>query len=400
MTSSRPSVLILEDERPQLLALRSALKNVGEIKDFSDPLSALRFISQNAVDVAIVDVHMPDYEMDGMGLITEIRKFDSNLSIVLRTGDDSTQLADEAIGARIFRRIIKGRTTTQELIEITQSAIVATQHQRRISLDASISEQAQTTLVETLGRIEDEHSVANAYRDILRGLKNNLTESLGRAEIICRLVEKADKSLVEAANANRKSLMRTISSLADFSKGPWTASFDTQEDQGRTTANGVLQALEARFASTPKWALACHHLKVSGLIQDMFTNIPAMKLLTALRHLTEFAFSRKNADSDIIISARWNVGGKATHSPAWIDHYDLGDVKGMRATPHQLFHISSARSEAPKLPLRHHFDTDPLHPESASLRVAALALKPYRCALHATQTESRLAFEVILPATS
>ncbi|HKB90797.1 MAG TPA: response regulator, partial [Opitutaceae bacterium] len=62
---SDPVILLLDDERPQILSLRAQLRDIGELLEFSDPRPALDFLRTNKVDAAIVDIRMPRLPVDG-----------------------------------------------------------------------------------------------------------------------------------------------------------------------------------------------------------------------------------------------------------------------------------------------------------------------------------------------
>src|SRR5580704_14386525 len=92
-----PIILILEDERAQILTLRSQLAGLGKLVEFTDPEPALEFARGCACDAAIVDVRMPRSSMDGLAFVRALREFDRDLSIIIRTASDSDQIADKAI---------------------------------------------------------------------------------------------------------------------------------------------------------------------------------------------------------------------------------------------------------------------------------------------------------------
>lgn len=85
----RKKVLIVDDTRPNLLALRMALRNLSvEIIEAASGNDALRAILREPVDLVLMDVRMPI--MDGYETAQCLREIDEyqNIPIVFVTGND------------------------------------------------------------------------------------------------------------------------------------------------------------------------------------------------------------------------------------------------------------------------------------------------------------------------
>ena len=302
--TSQPVILVLEDEKPQLLALRAALEGLGELREFADPDSALGFIRQHTADAAIVDVHMPDHNMDGMQFIRSVREFDGDLSVIIRTGDDSVELADDAIEVRAFRRAVKGRTSIDELRALTVKALTETRSRRRLTQTASKAESVRTQLTATLGSVEDELSVTDAYKAMLQGMRNTLTAIAGYAEVLCEATDRGGSTFLrDQAARNRTAVERLLTDVIRFLDGPYAESLRATQTQRVGTANGVLESVRKRFLASPQWLADGKSLHVLGLSQDMYVSVAPIKLLTALRHLIEYCMQRSLPDSILRLTA-------------------------------------------------------------------------------------------------
>ena len=290
---SEPLIIILEDEKPQRLVLRTILKGLGEIKDFSEPLAALEFLREHQADAAIIDIHLPEVTMNGIDLIRQLRVFDQDLGIIIRTGDDSSELANDAIELKAFRRAIKTKITPERLRELTEAAICETRERRRITTDASSTHGLRTEYFKTLGSMEEELSVSDCYKGLLQSLRNQMTALSAVAEA---LVESAARDgsvfLREQVARNRQLNTRLLSDLNAFLDGPYGEASRASRVQEKASVNSMLDALSKRFAATPFWSAEQKGVIFSRLDQDLYVSISSVRFMTALRHLLEFCLVR------------------------------------------------------------------------------------------------------------
>ncbi|MBS1811949.1 MAG: sigma-54-dependent Fis family transcriptional regulator [Acidobacteria bacterium] len=108
MNQFSPKILIADDQRDVLEALRLLLKAEGwKIEDATSPARVLSLIAEQEFDVALIDLN---YARDttsgkeGLELMTKITELDSSLPIVVMTAWGSVDVAVEAMrrGARDF----------------------------------------------------------------------------------------------------------------------------------------------------------------------------------------------------------------------------------------------------------------------------------------------------------
>jgi DNA-binding NarL/FixJ family response regulator len=142
--------LVLEDERLQLLTLRSQLSDIGQLAEFTQPEKALIFARTHRCDAAIIDIRMPRCPTDGIVFLQELREFDKDLAVIIRTGDESDRVADAAIELRAIKRALKSRITVAELRQATLSAIQETTDRRKAAADAGEVSASRARLSEIL----------------------------------------------------------------------------------------------------------------------------------------------------------------------------------------------------------------------------------------------------------
>jgi DNA-binding NtrC family response regulator len=104
--TSKPRVLIVDDEERfrttmcKLLTVRGLTATTA-----GSGTEALEKLKENAYDVAILDVRMP--EMTGVQVLSEIRKLDSEVEVIIMTGYASVDTAKEIIKLGAYDYMLK-----------------------------------------------------------------------------------------------------------------------------------------------------------------------------------------------------------------------------------------------------------------------------------------------------
>jgi two-component system alkaline phosphatase synthesis response regulator PhoP len=99
MGEGKPVILVVDDEPGVLSTLAMVLERAGySVLTANKGQEAIDRVAGVAVDLALVDLHMP--EMDGVAVAHEIRKRLPNCKILLLTGslENSELIAAEADG--------------------------------------------------------------------------------------------------------------------------------------------------------------------------------------------------------------------------------------------------------------------------------------------------------------
>lgn len=91
------SIALVDDDRNILTSVAMALEAEGfDVRTYTDGEEALREISRNPPNLAVLDIKMP--RMDGMELLSELKKR-SDLPVIFLTSKDDE--VDEAMGLRL-----------------------------------------------------------------------------------------------------------------------------------------------------------------------------------------------------------------------------------------------------------------------------------------------------------
>ncbi|MET4807692.1 two-component system response regulator ChvI [Limibacillus sp. MBR-115] len=97
MTLMQATIALVDDDRNILASVSIALEAEGyKVRTYNDGAEALRGITANPVDLAILDIKMP--RMDGMELLGRLRQ-DSSLPVIFLTSKDEE--VDEVLGLRM-----------------------------------------------------------------------------------------------------------------------------------------------------------------------------------------------------------------------------------------------------------------------------------------------------------
>jgi CheY-like chemotaxis protein len=397
--TSRPVIVLLDDERPQLLAMRAALQGLGDVHDFSEPERALEFVRHHAVDVAIVDIHMPENHTDGIDFIRAVREFDRDLCVVVRTGDDSTDLADDAIEVRAYRRIIKGRASIGDLRALTTEAVTETRHRRHVTRDAHGAKEARSQMVSTLGSVDDELSVAEGCKAMLQSMRNGLTAISGFAEIMWEAAERGGNAFLKVQAGNNRALVsRMLLDVHTFLDGPFAESMRATQTHRVGTANAVLESVRQRFTASGHWLAQQRSFKVIGLSQDMFVSAAPLKLVTALRHLIEFCLQRSPPRTEVRLTGHCVEHALAAAGGGTNPNLIFNEQALHASTAFVVFRVRADLTGHSLESIRQAIESHPDDPRTGNLQMLALTFGEHRIGLVVARTTDDLtAFDLYVP---
>lgn len=143
-------VLILDDQSTGRVILEKIIIQVADnivVSSFSDPLTALKWLETNDVDLIITDYRMP--EMNGLEFILNVRKLDrcKNIPIMMITVVSEKQVRYEALeaGATAFltRPIdqIECRTSCRNLLQLHEQHLIIQDRANWLARQVKISTQ-------------------------------------------------------------------------------------------------------------------------------------------------------------------------------------------------------------------------------------------------------------------
>jgi CheY-like chemotaxis protein len=294
------SILILEDERAQILALRAQLKGLGRLVEFTDPERALDHARLHACDAAIVDVRMPRSTMDGLAFLCALREFDRDLAIIIRTASESDEIANRAIELRAIKRAVKSKTSLAELRRSAQEAILETRQRREMRRNAQATEATKTQLAEALGTYDLRLAAADLHRGLIYGLRNQLTALSALTSLL----------QADAAQSGQPAFVahgRSCAELAAGMIGSVNAFLDGSFGEGgagtHASVNECLGALGQFFRGAERWAAEGKRVVLRDLLSDTRVACAPLELMNGLKHLAEYSLIRAQPEVKVSLAA-------------------------------------------------------------------------------------------------
>jgi CheY-like chemotaxis protein len=308
--TSDPVILVLEDERAQILTLRSQLAGLGKLVEFTDPEPALEYARHHPCDAAIVDVRMPRSTMDGLAFLRALREFDRDLAIIIRTASESDQIADKAIELRAVKRAVKSKTTLAELRASTLGAIRETRERRETMRNARDTQATNTKLVEALGAYDLRLAAADVHHGLVHSLRDRLTALSALASVLRDdAARSGTRAFADHARRSAELVGGMVDSVNAFLDGP----FGEGNGASRAAVNVCLAALRQFFEGAERWAAEGKRLVLRDLMSDTLVEAAPLELVNGLRHLVEFFLLRVPSSAEVTLLAT------IVHSAAQMD---------------------------------------------------------------------------------
>lgn len=120
-----PNILIVEDndalrsEIKDILAdecLGDEIKGAGSAAEAMKALAAVNEIPGSQVDVALLDIHLPD--INGLVLAQHIKQHLPNVRVIIHSNLDSHEYRDKAVEVGVDHFLSKRKNSLTELIEL------------------------------------------------------------------------------------------------------------------------------------------------------------------------------------------------------------------------------------------------------------------------------------------
>ena len=126
MSTAPATIALVDDDRNILASVSIALKAEGfVVRVYSDALAALKALTENPPDLAVLDIKMP--RMDGIELLRQLRET-SDLPVILLTSMDAEP--DEAEGLAAGADDYIGKPFSQRLLIERIRAVLRRAHAR------------------------------------------------------------------------------------------------------------------------------------------------------------------------------------------------------------------------------------------------------------------------------
>jgi two-component system sensor histidine kinase HydH len=204
--SERPRLLIVDDNQALAENLAEILDAAGYHTRSADSCAGARAALGTPLDVAMVDLHLPDG--DGRSLTLDIKAAWPDAEVILLTGHATIESAAESVRAGAFAYLLKPCATPELLLTVEQALrqVRLRQEKAELARRAQISEKLAAVGTLTAGLSHEIRNPLNAA-----GLQLNVLERRIR-----KLPPELQAALLEPATLVRDEIRRLDHILEDF----------------------------------------------------------------------------------------------------------------------------------------------------------------------------------------
>lgn len=120
--TSKPKILICDDDSEMLQTLHLSLRSSFDIQTSSSVVKAKALVKESQFDAAVIDLNFEGQEHDGVHLLDFMNKFSPGTFLIVLSGDTSTKRIIEATRRRLFEFIVKDENYFESLLRNLQKA--------------------------------------------------------------------------------------------------------------------------------------------------------------------------------------------------------------------------------------------------------------------------------------
>ncbi|MCX6996452.1 MAG: response regulator [Kiritimatiellaeota bacterium] len=192
--SAREAVLIIDDELGPRESLRILLKNDYQVLCADNVDTGLQLLRAHQPSVIVMDIRMP--KKNGIQGLSEIRKLDPLVSVIMLTGYGALETAQEAIrhGANDY---LSKPFDAREIQEIVKRHAQRTRVERRRRHSEEELRQINEQLSANLASKERLAAIGQKSAEFVHDLRNPLTAVLGYVELLSEDLKQSKDKLAE-----------------------------------------------------------------------------------------------------------------------------------------------------------------------------------------------------------
>src|SRR5207302_6811932 len=151
----KSGILLVDDERPNLMVLRGFLEGPYEVFEADSGKQALEIADKTEIDVVIADQRMP--EMTGVEMLEELRARKPDVAGIVLTGfTDPPALISAINRARVFR-FLKKPWQPEDILEAVRQACDHVYQSRTIQKLVTLLARRTEELTASLDQVEAAH---------------------------------------------------------------------------------------------------------------------------------------------------------------------------------------------------------------------------------------------------
>jgi len=185
---AKMNILIVDDDKEICEYMETFLFSDGyQVKTLTDPRQVVSEVKKGGYHLIILDLMMPN--MDGLEVLKQVRKADSDIAVVIFTGYPSLESAVESMKLDVVDYIKKP-------FSIDEFRAVLERVMKKKGLARTAEEELHKTIGETIRRLRKERNLTLKQTSRRTGLSVSLLSQIERAESSASI-----SSLHKVANA-------------------------------------------------------------------------------------------------------------------------------------------------------------------------------------------------------
>jgi len=162
-------ILLVDDDRTVVRLCQRLLERAGyQVIAATDPMDAIRVLSQGGVGLLLTDIRMP--VMDGFELISKAKEFYPDLPVLVMTGFASVDNAIQALHRGVDGLILKPFENTSDLVQSVQRVLEESRQRRdaaRLQALRPLFDVSEHLLAETSPQLL-ENLILDTIRDLFQ----------------------------------------------------------------------------------------------------------------------------------------------------------------------------------------------------------------------------------------
>lgn len=126
--TARPNILVVDDDRMILSVMGKGLREAGyAVREATNGIEALRFCTERAPDLAMLDIHMP--AMSGMDVAEEL--VEQNIPFIFLSAHSDAAVVRKAIAQGAYSYLLKPQAVPQ-IVPVIEAALVRAAEYRQL----------------------------------------------------------------------------------------------------------------------------------------------------------------------------------------------------------------------------------------------------------------------------
>jgi DNA-binding NtrC family response regulator len=241
MVAVKPSILIVDDEESLLKTLKMALEGSYTVYEAKDGRSAIEFVKDNAVDVALLDIRLP--EVSGIDVLGQIKRIDETISVIMITAVLTVNTAVEAMKRGAYDYITKPFNLNELQVLIKKALEQRSLLKENLCLRSEINEAEK--FEEIVGRSKPMLEIFKTVDDVAESTATVLIygESGTGKELVAKAIHKrSDRKNRLFVPLNCAAIPENLleSELFGHEKGSFTGAFERQLGKFEIASGGTI----------------------------------------------------------------------------------------------------------------------------------------------------------------